>query len=137
MFQYVWKSMLCYFSIYLFLSVPQSSPMPLTCQSNKPTELTLSWKKVQANDWNGFQRHYRAEYAIYTNKNKSNFMTTTFRPQKSEGIIEGLKQFTKYTVYLMAETKIGKGPKAWVVCDTMEGGKYNPLYYRNLKTYCI
>ncbi|XP_065667348.1 uncharacterized protein LOC101238206 isoform X3 [Hydra vulgaris] len=98
-----------------FEGTPPEEPKNLTCTSDSSSSVTLYWSRVM--EWRGFKRSYTAIYKLFT-VNES-FSYVTFSTNDVTGKISNLKVFSKYELYLTADTNAGSGPQAWCVFTTL------------------
>lgn len=99
--------------------VPETKPQKFTCVSENPSTISLSWLIYNSTAWNGDAKGYIAWYRVYNSGTELN--NITFSASARTGVLDELKQHTKYEMYLAAQTRVGSGPKTWCVIDTAEG----------------
>ncbi|XP_047127080.1 uncharacterized protein LOC105848058 isoform X2 [Hydra vulgaris] len=96
---------------------PPEMPQNLTCKADSANSVSLNWIRVK--EWRGNPKCYTATYRLFAQNETFNY--TTFNSISQSGKITGLNGFTKYELYLSADTNAGSGPQAWCVFRTLEG----------------
>lgn len=104
------------------ISVPSEAPKNLACGPESTTSISLTWDILEPNKWNGAEKGYMIEYVKYQ-LNSNNYSIARFRSDERSGYLTGLDPFTRYEIYIRAETRVGFGPRSWCVQSTQEGGK--------------
>jgi len=82
----------------------------------------MTWDILDTNKWNGAEKGYKVEFMKFQ-QSPANYTVIRFRSDERSVELVGLEPFTRYEIYLRAETNVGPGPRSWCVQSTQEGGK--------------
>ena len=86
--------------------------------------ISVSWMKLYCEDRLGFTTMYEVRYSI-VGDNVNLTLNTTYGNETSL-IVDGLEEFTNYTIEVRAYTAVGPGPySAPVIVQTLEDCKHN------------
>ena len=103
----------------MLFTVPASPPRNLSVVSTGPNSLSLSWEEPPAININGMLTVYSIEYNIAGETNQFSFDVSSMSRSAE---LNGLNNFTNYSVSVAANTVVGMGPFAMEIQRTDENG---------------
>ena len=97
-------------------SVPSQPPTDVTVTVLDSTGISVHWGPVSQIDQNGIITHYQVEYT-------SSISTAAFNTTLMSLPINGLEEYTEYTLRIRAFTSVGGGPFSQpVTATTLQDG---------------
>jgi receptor-type tyrosine-protein phosphatase F len=87
------------------------------------SSIRVAWHPPPESKRNGKITYYKIFY-VASERPDSDATMVEVRPDKREFVIDELRKFTEYRIWMLAGTQIGDGPKSYpVVVKTDEDGK--------------
>ena len=104
------------------LAAPSDSPQNVRGKSTESTSLEISWDPPPLEHRNGIITDYIIKYKSKGGQNRYAPVDGT----KTSFVLRNLKKFTKYFVWVRANTKVGRGPFTdKYIFSTAEDGTLN------------
>lgn len=100
--------------------VPGAPPRNITAEATSPTTIALAWQPPPIERSNGQIVYYKV-FVVENGRSDSEASVTTLNA--TEIILDELKRWTEYKIWVLAGTKIGDGPKSYpITVRTLEDG---------------
>ena len=124
---------------------PSGAPEQVTLSDVTSTSIKVTWAPVTFEDRNGLIKGYKVIYrALPNGNNVTKFRNISEENQDQDGEqtlkLEGLNEFTNYSIRVLAFTAVGDGPLSVAQFkQTLEAGKLNQFFFYFLchEWYCI
>ena len=124
---------------------PSGAPEQVTLGDVTSTSIKVTWTPVKSEDRNGIIKGYKVIYrALPNGNNVTKFRNISVENQDKAGEqtlkLEGLNEFTNYSIRVLAFTAVGDGPLSVAQFkQTLEAGKLNQFFFYFLchEWYCI
>ena len=124
---------------------PSGAPEQVTLSDVTSTSIKVTWAPVKSEDRNGIIKGYKVIYrALPNGNNVTKFSNISMEHQDKAGEqtlkLEGLNEFTNYSIRVLAFTAVGDGPLSVAQFkQTLEAGKLNQFFFYFLchEWYCI
>ena len=124
---------------------PSGAPEQVTLSDVTSTSIKVTWSPVKVEDRNGIIKGYKVIYrALPNGNNVTKFSNISMEHQDKAGEqtlkLEGLNEFTNYSIRVLAFTAVGDGPLSVAQFkQTLEAGKLNQFFFYFLchEWYCI
>ena len=124
---------------------PSGAPEQVTLSDVTSTSIKVTWSPVKVEDRNGIIKGYKVIYrALPNGNNVTKFSNISMEHQDKAGEqtlkLEGLNEFTNYSIRVLAFTAVGDGPLSVAQFkQTLEAGKLNQFlfYFLCHEWYCI
>lgn len=102
-------------------TVPGAPPTNITAEATSPTTIAVSWQPPPAERSNGQIVYYKV-YFVENGMSDSEASVTTL-DNHTEIVLDELKRWTDYKIWILAGTRIGDGPRSYpIVVRTLEDG---------------
>ena len=114
---------------------PSSAPEQVTLGVVTSTSIKVTWTPVKVEDRNGIIKGYKVIYrALPNGDNVTKFRNISMENQDQAGEqtlkLEGLNEFTNYSIRVLAFTAVGDGPLSVAQFkQTLEAGKLNQFFF--------
>lgn len=103
--------------------VPGAPPRNVTAESTSPTTIAVSWLPPPAERSNGRIEYYKLHFVEVGQSDNEATVTTL---NHTEMVIDELKKWTAYKVWVLAGTTVGDGPVSYpITVRTLEDGTYS------------
>lgn len=107
--------------------VPGAPPRNITAEATSPTTIALSWEPPVERS-NGRIIYYKV--FLVENGGSDNEASVTTLKNATSIVLDELKRWTEYKIWVLAGTSVGDGPKSNpMIVRTHEDGMY-PLFYK-------
>lgn len=104
-------------------SVPGAPPRNVTAEAASPTTIAVSWLPPPAERSNGLIVYYKLHFVEVGQSDNEATVTTL---NQTEMVIDELKKWTAYKVWVLAGTVVGDGPISYpITVRTLEDGTYS------------
>jgi Fibronectin type III domain len=104
-------------------AVPGEPPQNIMAEAVDSTSIRVVWDPPPANKQNGIISYYKLYYAEYSRPDSEAVEMMLKSPASTEFIVEELKKWTRYRIWLVAGTVVGDGPpSAPIIVRTQEDG---------------
>ena len=111
----------------IFPLAPNGPPAFVNAAAHNSTTISVSWGPVVEQKRNGIIKGYKIIYQALPNKtNMTKMINISIEDQETEQdtTLDGLNQFTNYSIRALAFTSEGNGPLSdAIVVQTQEDGK--------------
>ena len=114
---------------------PSGAPEQVTLSDVTSTSIKVTWAPVKSEDRNGIIKGYKVIYrALPNGNNVTKFRNISVENQDKAGEqtlkLEGLNEFTNYSIRVLAFTAVGDGPLSVAQFkQTLEAGKLNQFFF--------
>ena len=114
---------------------PSGPPEQVTLSDVTSTSIKVTWAPVKFEDRNGIIKGYKVIYrALPNGNNVTKFRNISEENQDQDGEqtlkLEGLNEFTNYSIRVLAFTAVGDGPLSVAQFkQTLEAGKLNQFFF--------
>ena len=112
---------------------PSGAPEQVTLGDVTSTSIKVTWSPVKVEDRNGIIKGYKVIYrALPNGDNVTKFRNISMENQAGEQTLklEGLNEFTNYSIRVLAFTAVGDGPLSVAQFkQTLEAGKLNQFFF--------
>lgn len=110
-------------------SVPEAAPQGVRAEAEDSSSIRVAWSPPPVDLQNGHITHYKLYYveATHSDKQAVELMLKTPLPGGvTEFVLEELKKWTQYRIWLLAGTIVGEGPASEpITVRTQEDGTYS------------
>lgn len=112
------------FVVYvLACSVPGAPPMNVTATAVSPTAVRVSWQPPPAERANGRIAYYKL---LCVESGRGDSEATVVRLNQTSFVLDELRRWTEYRIWVMAGTSVGDGPPSYpVTIRTHEDGTFH------------
>lgn len=108
---------------YVCVIVPGAPPRNVTAEATSPTTIAVSWLPPPAERSNGRIVYYKLHFVEVGQSDNEATVTTL---NQTEMVIDELKKWTSYKVWVLAGTTVGDGPPSYpITVRTLEDGTYS------------
>lgn len=105
--------------------VPGAPPRNVSAEATSPTTIAVSWLPPPAERSNGRIVYYKLHFVEVGQSDNEATVTTL---NQTDMVIDELKKWTAYKVWVLAGTTVGDGPISYpITVRTLEDGTY-PYY---------
>ena len=113
-------------SSFCLFSAPNAPPADLRGHNKSSTSILVQWGDVPAADQNGIILSYTVTYKALPNGIE---LTNNVTAPTTEATLEGLNEFTNYSITVFASTAKGAGNVSGaIIVITDEDSKYNMTF---------
>lgn len=104
--------------------VPGAPPRNVSAEATSPTTIAVSWLPPPAERSNGRIVYYKLHFVEVGQSDNEATVTTL---NQTDMVIDELKKWTAYKVWVLAGTTVGDGPISYpITVRTLEDGTYPP-----------
>ena len=108
------------------LTVPGAPPDLVKAYAESSTSIRVVWQPPPENQQNGKITYYKIHYVVSTRLDSEATVLEIKNPDTREFVIDELRKWTEYRIWMLAGTQIGDGPISYpVVVKTDEDGTLN------------
>ena len=116
----------CLSSLWFSLTEPNAPPVDVSGHNTSSTSILVQWGEVPADDQNGIILSYTVTYKALPNGIE---LTNNVTAPTTEATLEGLNEFTNYSITVFASTAKGAGNVSGaIIVITDEDSKYNMTF---------
>lgn len=109
---------------YVWYIVPGAPPRNVSAEATSPTTIAVSWLPPPAERSNGRIVYYKLHFVEVGQSDNEATVTTL---NQTDMVIDELKKWTAYKVWVLAGTTVGDGPISYpITVRTLEDGTYPP-----------
>ena len=102
--------------------VPGAPPQNVTGEAISPTSIRVSWDPPPVERSNGRIVYYRLQYV---EAGRSDSEATTIKLNGTSFVLDELKKWTEYRIWVLAGTSVGDGPPSYpITVRTNEDGMH-------------
>lgn len=103
--------------------VPGAPPRNVSAEATSPTTIAVTWLPPPAERSNGRIEYYKLHFVEVGQSDNEATVTTL---NQTEMVIDELKKWTAYKVWVLAGTSVGDGPISYpITVRTLEDGTYS------------
>lgn len=103
--------------------VPGAPPQNVTAEAVSPTSIRVSWEPPPAERSNGRIVYYRL---LQVESGRSDSEASVFTTNQSSILLDELKKWTEYRIWVLAGTSVGDGPPSYpITVRTHEDGTHS------------
>lgn len=103
-------------------TVPGAPPREIVCTATSPTTIKVSWSPPPQDRSNGRIVYYKL---FFIEEGRSDSEADAVRLNTTEFVLDELKPWTEYKIWVLAGTSVGDGPKSYpITVQTHEDGTY-------------
>ena len=108
--------------------VPGAPPTNITADATSPTTIAMSWLPPPIERSNGQIIYYKV-FVVENGRSDSEATVTTLNATTI--VLDELKRWTEYKLWVLAGTRVGDGPKSYpITVRTHEDGMYNIFMHK-------
>lgn len=108
-------------------SVPGAPPSNVTAVATSPTTIFVRWQPPPTERHNGRIIYYKIYYI--ENDDRPDNLADSVKLNTTEFVIDELRRFSEYKIWVLAGTSVGDGPKSYpLIVQTQEDGKYIEMH---------
>jgi len=112
-----------YYFVFCLAVAPSAAPQAILGEAVDSTSIRVSWQPPPADHQNGVITGYRVLYAEANDEDVDQSKSASIPATDTWYIVRGLSKWTRYSVWLLAYTAAGEGPRSDViVVQTAEDG---------------
>lgn len=102
--------------------VPGAPPANITAFATSPTTIKVSWSPPPQDRSNGRIVYYKL---FFVEEGRSDSEADAVKLNTTEFVLDELKRWTEYKIWVLAGTSVGDGPKSYpITVQTHEDGMY-------------
>jgi receptor-type tyrosine-protein phosphatase F len=102
--------------------VPGAPPKDIFCNPTSPTTIKCSWSPPPQDRSNGRIVYYKI---FFVEEGRSDTEADSVKLNTTEFVMDELKRWTEYKIWVLAGTSVGDGPKSYpLTVQTHEDGMY-------------
>lgn len=115
-------------------TVPEAPPQNVTAEAISPTSILVQWQPPLSDRSNGQIIYYKV---MATESGMSDSEAEPVRVENvTTHILEDLKRWTEYKIWVLAGTSVGDGPSSYpITIRTREDGKHSEAISHTLRFY--
>lgn len=103
-------------------TVPGAPPRNITADATSPTTIAMSWQPPPVERSNGRIIYYKI-FLVESGRSDSEATVTTLNATSI--VLDELKRWTEYKIWVLAGTSVGDGPRSYpMTVRTHEDGMY-------------
>lgn len=102
--------------------MPGAPPRDIVCAATSPTTIKVSWSPPPQDRSNGRIVYYKL---FFIEEGRSDNEADAVKLNTTEFVLDELKPWTEYKIWVLAGTSVGDGPKSYpITVQTHEDGMY-------------
>lgn len=107
-------------------TVPGAPPQDVQGEAITSRSIRVHWQPPPPNQQNGLLSHYKIRYVPLSEASSPPEEVVVTDPQQLSYVLDGLKKWTEYKIWVLASTVVGDGPPSPpVIVRTDEDGTYD------------
>lgn len=114
---------LLFYTTTKFCIVPGAPPRNVSGSSVSPTSIMVKWLSPSGDRTNGVIQYYKL---YYVQDGFPDEKSTTVKLNRTQHLLDELKKWTEYRIWIVAGTSVGDGPPSYpTTVRTHEDGTYH------------
>ena len=106
--------------------VPGAPPELVKAYAESSTSIRVVWQPPPENKRNGAITYYKLFYVPSSRQDSEATVVEIKNPDTREFVVDELRKFSEYRIWMLAGTQIGDGPVSYpILVKTDEDGTYN------------